>query len=370
MRGRECAVAGASGRDVADETTTPGEGRVSGPLVIYRWPERRAVPAPPCVLAPLLDDVQHYIHRYVVLSTQQAIATTLWVAHCHAFAVAEATPYLNVTSAVKQSGKTRLLEVLEPLVPAAWLTGRVSAAVLTRKVDGETPTLLLDESDAAFKHDSEYSAALRSILNSGYRRSGISSLCVGQGTSIGYRDFSTFCPKAIAGIGALPDTVTDRSIRIALKRRAPDEWVERFRQRDARRVGVPLRAQLDAWKGAAIEALRDAEPALPSALGDRAADVWEPLIAIADLAGGDWPTRARRAATGLSGEVSVGDDTVLTRLLEDVGQVLTDDTIASAELVSAVWSTSKTVPGPTGWADARLPKHAWPGCSGPSVSIR
>ena len=255
------------------------------------------------------------------------------VAHCHAFAAAEATPYLNVTSAVKQSGKTRLLEVLEPIVPAAWLTGRVSAAVLTRKVDGETPTLLLDESDAAFKHDSEYSEALRSILNSGYRRSGISSLCVGQGTSIGYRDFSTFCPKAIAGIGALPDTVTDRSIRIALKRRAPDESVERFRQRDARRVGKPLGAQLHAWKTVAVEALRDAERALPSALGDRAADVWEPLIAIADLAGGDWPTRARRAATGLSGAVSVGDDTVSIRLLEDVGQVLTDDTIASAELV-------------------------------------
>ena len=148
-----------------------------------------------------------------------------------------------------------------------------------------------------------------------------------------YRDFSTFCPKAIAGIGALPDTVTDRSIRIALKRRAPDECVERFRQRDAQRVGEPLGAQLHVWKEAAVEALRDAEPALPGALSDRAANVWEPLIAIADVAGDDWPARARRAATGLSGEVSVSDDTVSIRLLEDVGQVLTDDTIASADLV-------------------------------------
>ena len=77
--------------------------------------------------------------------------------------------------------------------------------MLTRKVDGETPTLLLDESDVAFKHDTEYSEALRSILNSGYRRSGVSSLCVGQGAGLTYRDFSTFCPKAIAGIGALGD---------------------------------------------------------------------------------------------------------------------------------------------------------------------
>ncbi len=224
--------------------------------MIYRWPSRTTRPAPARDLARVLDDVACYIRRYVVLSDPQARACTLWVAHCHAFAAAEATPYLNVTSAVKQCGKTRLLEVLEPIVPAPWLTGRVSAAVLTRKVDGETPTLLLDESDAAFAHRSEYAEALRSILNSGYRRSGRSSLCVAQGAGLAYRDFSTFCPKAIAGIGALPDTVTDRSVRIVLKRRAPDESVDRFRLRHASRVGAPLRAQLDAWRRTAHEALR------------------------------------------------------------------------------------------------------------------
>ena len=281
----------------------------------------------------MLDDVACYIRRYVVLSDSQARACTLWVAHCYAFAAAEATPYLNVTSAVKQCGKTRLLEVLEPIVPAPWLTGRVSAAVLTRKVDSETPTLLLDESDAAFTHRSEYGEALRSILNSGYRRSGRSFLCVAQGEGLAYRDFSTFCPKAIAGIGPLPDTVTDRSIRIALKRRAPDESLDRFRLRHAPRVGAPLRAQLDAWQRTALEALRDAEPPLPPALSDRAADVWEPLLAIADLAEGDWPRRARHAAIALSGRVSVDDDTLSTRLLADVRHVFTEETIGSADLV-------------------------------------
>ena len=332
LAGRARAVR-AAGRDVANETKRSAENGGGGPHVIYRWPVRGAPPAPPGDLAPLLHDVQRYIRRYVVLSDPQAWACTLWVAHCHAFAVAEATPYLNVTSAVKQCGKTRLLEVLEPLVPSPWLTGRVSAAVLTRKVDGETPTLLLDESDAAFSHRSEYAEALRSILNSGYRRSGRSSLCVGQGSGMSYRDFSTFCPKALAGIGALPDTVTDRSIPIALRRRAPHERVDRFRQRDGHRVGVPLRARLEAWRGRAVEALRNAEPALPPTLGDRAADVWEALIAIADLAGGDWPTCARRAATALSGTVSMDDDTLAIRLLHDVRQVFTDETIASADLV-------------------------------------
>lgn len=158
-------------------------------------------------------------------------------------------------------------------------------------------------------------------------------MCVGQGAGLTYRDFSTLCPKAIAGIGALPDTVTDRSIRITLKRRAPHEWVARFRQRDALRAGEPLRAQLAAWRGTAVETLRDAEPALPTELSDRAADVWEPLIAIADLAGGDWPTRARGAATALSGIGSSDDDTLAICLLADVGQVFTDETIGSAALV-------------------------------------
>ena len=332
-RPRARAGPGAAGRDVTDETPPAAAARGGSPCVIYRWPARGAPPPPSGDLASLLDDVQRYLRRYVVLADPQARACTLWVAHCHAFAVAEATPYLHVTSAVKQSGKTRLLEVLEPLVPAPWLTGRVSAAVLTRKVDSETPTLLLDESDAAFTHHSAYADALRAILNSGYRRSGVSSLCVGQGAGLTYRDFSTFCPKAIAGIGALPDTVTDRSIRIVLKRRAPDERVDRFRQRDAHRGGAPLRAQLAAWRGRAVEALRDAAPALPPDLGDRAADVWEALIAIADLAGDDWPTAARHAATALSARGSVDDDTLAIRLLQDVRQVFTDETLGSAALV-------------------------------------
>ena len=300
--------------------------------MIYRWPDRPTAPAPPVDLARLLAEVRRYIGRYVVLSDHQATVCTVWVAHCHAFAVADATPYLNVTSAVKQCGKTRLLEVLEPIVPSPWFTGRVSAAVLTRKVDGETPTLLLDESDAAFAHHGEYAEALRAILNSGYRRSGVSSLCVATGHGIGYRDFSTFCPKAIAGIGALPDTVVDRSIRIALRRRAEDECVDRFRQRAAIEVASPLRSQLDRWREVALEALRESEPEIPRELSDRAADVWEPLMAIADLAGGPWPEYVRHAATALSA-TSVDDDTLSIRLLHDVREVFVEETIGSGALV-------------------------------------
>lgn len=44
-----------------------------------------------------------------------------------------------------------------------------------------------------------------------------------------------------------------------------------------------------------IDTLSAARPQLPEELTDRQQDYSEPLLAIADLAGGDWPTRARGA---------------------------------------------------------------------------
>ena len=165
-------------------------------------------------LASLLNDVEQFVRRFVVLNKHQAAVVVLWIAHTHVFDAFDCTPYLQVTSATARAGKTRLLEVMELLVARPWLTGRTTAAALVRKVDTETPTLLLDESDAAFGSEREYAEALRGILNAGFLRSGRTTLCVGQGANMTVRDFSTFGPKAIAGIGQLPGTVTDRSIQI------------------------------------------------------------------------------------------------------------------------------------------------------------
>lgn len=118
----------------------------------------------------MLDGLVAFIRRFVALSHVQAVMVALWVVHTHAIDAADCTPYLHIRSAEKRSGKTRLLEVLAPLVARPWFTGRVSAAVLVRKTANEQPSLLLDESDATFKGDKEYAEALRGILNAGFRR--------------------------------------------------------------------------------------------------------------------------------------------------------------------------------------------------------
>jgi hypothetical protein len=262
----------------------------------------------------------------------------LWTAHTHAIDAADCTPYLNPNSAEKRSGKTRLLEVLEKIVANPWLTGRTSAAALVRKVDGEQPTLLLDESDTAFQQEKEYVAALRGILNSGYRKSGKASLCIGQGAAIDVKDFDTFSAKAIAGISRLPDTVADRSIPIRLKRAKRGE-VCKFREREARQESSEIAGRLAAWATANLGALREARPEIPAQLSDRQSDTCEPLLAIADLAGGEWPKTARAALVALCGEAQADDESIGVRLLQNIRAIFEEkevDELPSGELCESL----------------------------------
>src|SRR5262249_61709285 len=97
----------------------------------------------------LLNDLRSFVGRYVVLSECQATVIPLWILHTHLIDSFDVTPYLDINSAEKQSGKTRLLEVLKVTVANPWATGRVSPAALVLKVDAERPTLLLDATYAA-----------------------------------------------------------------------------------------------------------------------------------------------------------------------------------------------------------------------------
>jgi hypothetical protein len=288
--------------------------------------------------ADILDWIVGFLLRFVSLTKEQAIASALWVVHTHAIDAADCTAYLAINSAEKQSGKTRQLEVMKLLVREPWFTGRVSAAVLVRKIDAKQPSLLLDESDAAFGGDETYTEALRGILNSGYRRGGCASLCVGQGAAMTYNDFKTFSCKAIAGLNRLPDTIVDRSIPIRLKR-APRGTVERFRERDAEQEAKPQKAQIAAWCKTHVEELRNARPDIPSGLSDRQADVCEPLLAIADAVGGEWPKTARMALVKLCVGAQADDGSTGVRLLRDIKTIFTDkraNEISSADLCEAL----------------------------------
>ncbi|HYU57796.1 MAG TPA: DUF3631 domain-containing protein [Actinomycetota bacterium] len=258
--------------------------------------------------------------------------------------------------------------MLELIVPDPLRTASVSDAALFRTIAAaeRPPVILLDEVDAVFRPKSDRED-LRALLNAGYRLGADVARCELVGRKVEVRRYSAFGPKVLAGIGSLPDTIADRSIPIRLRRRARGEAVARFRFREARAETEDLRDALAAWAAWAVEQLVEARPSVPPELNDRAADGWEPLLAIADAAGGEWPTAARAAAVELHSAEDEGDETFGVQLLADVARVFEatgSDRISTAELVEALkehgegpwaewWSRSEDLRGP-GHRIARL----------------
>jgi hypothetical protein len=306
--------------------------------------------------APRLDEllraVVGFLMRYVAFTTSaQAVAVALWILHTHAFEAAETSPYLHISSPEKRSGKSRLLDTLELLVAKPWRVVEPSVAVLFRRIERDGPALLMDEADAIFKGRSETYQELRGLLNAGNRRGTKVARCSDHGRDL--KDFDVFCPKAIAGIGDLPDTITDRSIAIRLQRKTRSERVERFRYRDASERAAVIRDPLEAWGRGSIEELRAARPLIPEVLNDRAADGWEALFAIADLAGGDWSAKARQAAVELCG---VADDesigVLLLRHIQDAFGDSSSDRLSSRDLLEHLCNREDGAPWAGWWGDA------------------
>ena len=266
-----------------------------------------------------LDLVENYLRRFVAYPSDHAlVAHALWIAHAHLMGCWDTTPRLAFMSAEKESGKTRALEVTALLVPEPILSISASPAVIVRLVSAGQPTILYDEIDGVFGNAKmqEANTDLRSVLNGGYRRGAKVHRCVTHGKKIETEELDAFAPVAVAGLRDLPDTLASRSIFVRMKRRAPDEQVESFRYRYHADEAKPIREELAEWCGQHEADLAGAEPELSRGIEDRAADCWEPLLAIADAAGGDWPKRARAAASYLANR---GKDEAQTTGVELLG---------------------------------------------------
>ena len=248
-----------------------------------------------------LDLVENYLRRFVAYPSEHALtAHVLWIAHTHLIECFDTTPRLALMSAEKESGKTRVLEMTELFALDPIFSFNASPAVIMRLVSSSRRTLLYDEIDQVFgtMKARETNAELCGYLNSGYRRGAKAYRCTTNGKKIEPEEFDAFAAVAIAGLRDLPDTLASRSIFIHMKHRAPDEQVKSFRQRYHRAEAQPIKEALAEW--CAANDLSGVEPELPEGITDRTADCWEPLIAIADAAGGDWPERARKAAVFLT----------------------------------------------------------------------
>lgn len=282
--------------------------------------------------ADLLDDITHALARHIIADKETLRAAALWAAFTWFVDVVQVAPIANITAPEKRCGKSILLTALSKLVNRPLQASNIAPAALYRSIELWSPTLLIDEVDAflAVHEDA------RGILNAGFTRdSAIVIRCVGDDHIP--TPFNVWGAKALCGIGKIADTLADRSIPLRLRRRTAGERVETLRHSDPA-LWEQLKSRLIRFAQDGANSVATTRPASIQGLNDRANDAWEPLLAIAELAGEHWPKLARQAAItlhGLEGEApSIGAE-----LLADVQTIFEDKKVTrifSADLLEAL----------------------------------
>jgi hypothetical protein len=283
--------------------------------VVQPWNE-------PVIGKLLLDEIEGVLKGHVVLPKWAAETLALWCVHTYAFELRDVGMYIGIESPEKRCGKSTLLGVLRRLVNRPVMAANISSPAFFRVIEETQLTLLIDEADTFLAGNDE----LKGIWNAGYSRETAYVIRVQHERSkaeggkrevqsqenatgipqFGSRSlneeesrlasFSCWCPKAMAAIGRLPDTLADRCIVIRMQRKVAGEKCERRRGLET----AELNRKCVRFAKDNAQAIAKGQPGLPSSLHDRAGDIWEPLLVLADLAGGDWPERARQAAVGLT----------------------------------------------------------------------
>lgn len=251
----------------------------------------------PVDVGELLQGIDIKRGKHIVLQPHLRTAVTLWTAMAWVHNdIAVHSPILIVTSADIGSGKTELLNVVARLVPRQSINVEMTGPSLFRFVDARKPTLIIDEADDLFVRKSD----LKHIINASWTR----------GTKIPRQVkiddvfvtvfFDPFCPKALGLLGRnLPRALKSRGIEIRMVPKRTDETVEPFEHTDDFEFAV-LRRRLARFAADNAKTLKDTQPAFPPGMNNRVQMNWKLLLAIAELAGGPWPQRAREAAERLT----------------------------------------------------------------------
>lgn len=313
-------------RRVGEQRSAPGNPESSSAPAVEAQPEPWDDPVNG---DDLLFAIYDFLTRFLVTTPEAFIAITLWAVLTHCLDAARRATRLAITSPAPETGKTTLLELLSALVARAFLSSNITGPLAFRIIDKEHPTLLIDEADSFAMQDE----TLRGILNSGHSRKGVAHrLELNKDTNkwepVG---FCTFGAAAIAGIGEQPATWMSRAIHIKMVRKAANHDVEELGDWNdmASAEAKVLVRKIIRWRDDNLGAIKAVRPIFPAGFGNRLAMNWHTMFAIAEVAGGKWPERAREAAGKLSAN-RASARTPSERLLADLKAVFKEHKIIGA----------------------------------------
>jgi hypothetical protein len=302
--------------------------------------------ASPVRLADLLSEIESTINTHVVVRPEAAVALAAWVVHTYVYRQRDAVAYVAIQSPEKRCGKTTLLSVIAGMANRPLVASNISVGALFRAIDEAGPTLLIDEADTYLGR----SSTMRGILNCGNTRRTAYVLRLAkigqrqQGEDEGDRGssvvrYSCWCPKAIAMIGKVPETLADRSIVVNMQRKLTAEKCAPLAEfdpevivRKCARWAMDLEEDVADWPRLGNEKLND-----------RASDTYEPLFVIGAMAGNPWEAKIRNAAEVLCAFENTEPDAA-SLILDIMGVFITTEAkrVFSKDLAEAL-------KGKSGW---------------------
>ena len=297
-----------------------------------------------CSLADQADDL---ISKHCILTEHERTAIVLWSLSTFGYDNYRIFPRLALISPERRCGKTTTLEVISTLCKMALSSSNLTPATIIRLRALTELTLIIDEADTFIKNAE---GDIKGILNSGHNRSTATAIrCTGD--AVTPTVFDVWYPIVVASIGALHDTLMDRSLVINLKRKRPTDITAPVPPNLSDQM-LLYRQQALAWFIANEQALK-ANQIRPHYRGnDRAVDNWVPLFTLVNQMSEYWQQRCLSAYENL---VQEDEMELPTRLLHDIRRVWSvwaDETIPSQELLNellkddtAPWGSEKLQSG-------------------------
>lgn len=242
----------------------------------------------------LLLKVRQWWGTYITTVTEADLdLLTLFTVHTHLIAESYTTPRLQLDSPVHGAGKTTCLEHFERLCMRSVQMASISSpALMTRMLDAEQRTILIDEADRSLNPKKEGVDELLAVLNSGYKKGGTRPVLVQvKGGNWEPKEMPTFAAVVIAGNSPnLPEDTKSRIIRVLL---LPD-LDGRIEESDWELIeddAAQLHDEIADWADRVRDTVRTERPALPEGVKGRFREKWAPLKRVAAAAGGEWPEK-------------------------------------------------------------------------------
>lgn len=268
-------------------------------------------PSAPTVGAMLLEETRATLERFAVLpSSYAADALACYAAMCGMrdpsgdFA-GETAPRLLLISDEHNTGKSTVGKLMTRIVPNGKICLDTSGWSVVKDIAERQRVLLLDNLDTVLGRGSG-ARTLLNVLLGGYDKD---TAVVGRGKDDN-EEMMVFAPIMVTArarkmrVNAeLNPGLFGRSVIVEMRRQRDDQECDEFDRTDPRHTALMARLQnaLGEWCSEVVDDYRRGmlHVALPEGCTDRHRDVWRPIFRVADLAGGDWPARARAAFSAL-----------------------------------------------------------------------